>query len=184
MMLDIVAAARRIAEGGIAGCPAADGGLEPFPGSPRETITNGLVNLPERLHEAKRKKRESVSWQAEFTVAGSSLPSASALVENAKRLAAFAHAAQQEGLVPVLAITLRADKGTSALCTREAAASVLAALAKALAQVPVDHAALVLALFPAPDAVAPAVTLDTLRASVPSAVPLLILGKAGLAAPA
>lgn len=79
-----------------------DEGTEPFPESPKELITNGLLGLPERLAELKARGATFTKWRAVVTIEGDTLPSAQALHENAKRLATYAKQAQEAGLVPLL----------------------------------------------------------------------------------
>lgn len=80
-----------------------DQGTEPFPESPDETITNGLLGLSKRLH-AYRDEHQTVftKWRAVIRIEGDHLPTASAIVENAKRLAMSARCVQEAGMVPFL----------------------------------------------------------------------------------
>lgn len=79
-----------------------DEGTEPFPESPKELITNGLLGLPERLAEFKKRGATFTKWRAVVTIEGDTLPSAQALHENMKRLATYAREAQEAELVPFL----------------------------------------------------------------------------------
>lgn len=80
-----------------------DEGLEPLPDSPQETITKGLLGLPERLAAYRTEHgTRFTKWRAAITIDGDRLPSARALVENAKRLATYACEAQKAGMVPML----------------------------------------------------------------------------------
>jgi fructose-bisphosphate aldolase class I len=74
-----------------------------MPESPDETITKGLLGLPERL-EGYRSKHGTgfTKWRAAILIDGDRLPSAQALVENAKRLATYACEVQRAGMVPML----------------------------------------------------------------------------------
>lgn len=80
-----------------------DEGLEPLAESPDETITKGLLGLSERL-EAYRQKHGTgfTKWRAAIRIDGDRLPSARALVENAKRLATYACEVQKAGMVPMV----------------------------------------------------------------------------------
>lgn len=78
-----------------------DEGTEPLPESPKELITRGLLGLPERLASFKRQGAVFTKWRAVLRIDGPA-PSASALTENAKRLAAYAKQAQEAGLVPII----------------------------------------------------------------------------------
>ncbi|HEY4500836.1 MAG TPA: class I fructose-bisphosphate aldolase [Candidatus Paceibacterota bacterium] len=79
-----------------------DLGTEPFPSSPHELITNGLIGLPERLMEYKKQCAVFTKWRAVLRIDGNQLPSAQAIHENAKRLASYAREVQMAGLVPIL----------------------------------------------------------------------------------
>ncbi|MHB8710441.1 MAG: class I fructose-bisphosphate aldolase [Minisyncoccota bacterium] len=79
-----------------------DLGTEPFPASPDELITKGLLDLPERLAEYKKQGSVFTKWRAVVRIDGDQLPSAVALHENAKRLASYAKEVQTVGLVPIL----------------------------------------------------------------------------------
>src|SRR3989344_1974116 len=79
-----------------------DLGAEPFPESPNELITNGLIGLTERLEEYKKQGAIFTKWRAVIKIDGDNLPSAQAIHENAKRLASYAKEAQMAGLVPIL----------------------------------------------------------------------------------
>lgn len=80
-----------------------DEGLEPLMESSDETITKGLLGLSERLegYQAAHGTRFT-KWRAAIRIDGDRLPSARALVENAKRLAAYACEVQKAGMVPML----------------------------------------------------------------------------------
>ncbi|MDO8624072.1 MAG: class I fructose-bisphosphate aldolase [bacterium] len=79
-----------------------DEGTEPFPESPHELITKGLIGLPERLAEFAKKRAVFTKWRAVIKIEGDTLPTAQAILENAKRLATYAREAQEAGLVPIL----------------------------------------------------------------------------------
>lgn len=80
-----------------------DEGLDPLSDESEETITKGLLGLPERLalyrdtHGARFTK-----WRAAIRIDGDRLPTGKALLENAKRLASYACEAQRAGMVPLL----------------------------------------------------------------------------------
>jgi fructose-bisphosphate aldolase class I len=78
-----------------------DAGLEPFPESPDETITKGLIGLPERLAEYKKTYDTGFTkWRAVIKIDGTRLPTPQAIHENAKRLAMYAFEVQKAGMVP------------------------------------------------------------------------------------
>jgi len=93
---------KSLAERGIAPGIKVDHGTEPFPESPEELITNGLIGLPERLAEYKKQGAVFTKWRSVFRIDGDMLPSSQALYENAKRLANYAKEAQAAGLVPIV----------------------------------------------------------------------------------
>lgn len=80
-----------------------DEGLDPLEGSADETITKGLIGLPERLakYSASHGTRFT-KWRAAIRIDGDRLPSAKALRENAKRLSSYACEVQKAGMVPML----------------------------------------------------------------------------------
>src|SRR3989344_1911503 len=79
-----------------------DEGTEPFPETPDELITKGLIGLPERLAHFKSRGAVFTKWRAVIRVEGDRLPSSAAILENAKRLASYAKEAQAAGLVPIV----------------------------------------------------------------------------------
>ena len=93
---------KSLAVRGIAPGVKVDLGTEPFPSSPQELITNGLIGLAERLEEYKKQGAVFTKWRAVFRIDGDTLPSSQALHENAKRLASYAKEAQTAGLVPII----------------------------------------------------------------------------------
>jgi fructose-bisphosphate aldolase class I len=80
-----------------------DEGTEPFPESPNELITKGVIGLCDRLIGF-RKEYETgfTKWRAVVTIEGDTLPTAQALVENARRLAIYARDVQEVGMVPII----------------------------------------------------------------------------------
>ena len=91
-----------LAKRGIAPGIKVDEGIEPFSESPEESITKGLLGLPERLADFKKRGAVFTKWRAVLRIEGDRLPTSAALLENVKRLASYAHAAQMAGLVPIL----------------------------------------------------------------------------------
>ena len=87
---------------GIAPGIKVDQGTEPMDASPEELITKGLVGLPERLADFKKRGAVFTKWRAVIRIEGSALPTAGAILENCKRLASYAKEAQTAGLVPIL----------------------------------------------------------------------------------
>lgn len=80
-----------------------DQGTEPFPESPEELITKGLLGLSERLAEYHSKYGTGFTkWRSVVRIEGDRLPTAQVLVENSKRLALYACEAQKAGMVPII----------------------------------------------------------------------------------
>lgn len=79
-----------------------DLGTEPFPESSNELITQGLLDLPERLSIYKEQGALFTKWRAVISIDGDRLPSGVAIHENAKRLASYAKMVQAAGMVPIL----------------------------------------------------------------------------------
>lgn len=80
-----------------------DEGLEPLGESPDESITKGLLGLSERTAAYHAKHGTAFTkWRAAIRIEGDRLPSARALVENAKRLATYACEVQKVGMVPMV----------------------------------------------------------------------------------
>lgn len=87
---------------GIAPGIKVDLGTEALAESPDELITQGLLDLSERLVTYKKQGALFTKWRAVIRIEGDALPSALALHENAKRLASYAKEVQSAGLVPIL----------------------------------------------------------------------------------
>ncbi|MBA3789508.1 fructose-bisphosphate aldolase class I [Patescibacteria group bacterium] len=116
-----------------------DEGLEPFPDSEKETITKGLIGLPERLNGFYTKYHTSFTkWRAAITIEGDQLPTAQALVENAKRLAMYAFEAQNAGMVPIVEPEVLLDGNHSRLRAREVITKMMHVLVGALEDHSVD----------------------------------------------
>lgn len=114
-----------------------DEGTEPLPESPEELITTGLLGLSDRLADYRRKTHIGFTkWRAVIRIDGDRLPSAQALVENAKRLAIYAKQVQEAGMVPVVEPEVVFD-GTH---SRVRAQAVLETTMKAVTAALEDHA--------------------------------------------
>jgi fructose-bisphosphate aldolase class I len=79
-----------------------DLGTEPINPASKELITQGLLDLAERLGQYKYQGALFTKWRAVITIEGDELPTANAILENAKRLAQYAKLVQTAGLVPIL----------------------------------------------------------------------------------
>lgn len=78
-----------------------DTGTTPLPGSAQEKITEGLDGLAERLEGYRARRARFAKWRAVIMV-GDGLPTEECLRANAERLALYALACQQKGLVPIV----------------------------------------------------------------------------------
>jgi fructose-bisphosphate aldolase class I len=121
-----------------------DLGTEPFQESQRELITQGLLDLPERLAEYKKQGAIFTKWRAVVSVDGSALPSALAIHENTKRLAKYAKDSQMAGLVPVVEWEVLYEGRQSRMRTRAVIEESLATLFSMLDEYAVDRASVVL----------------------------------------
>lgn len=116
-----------------------DEGTEPFPGSPDEVITKGLIGLPERLAEYRDKHEASFTkWRAVIRIDGDRLPTSAALVENARRLASYARNVQEAGMVPIVEPEVLYDGTHSRMRAKEVIETTLAATISALVDNAVD----------------------------------------------
>lgn len=91
-----------LAARGVAPGVKVDLGTEPMSESPQEFITQGLLDLPERLALYKKQGAVFTKWRAVVRIDGDTLPTALSIHENAKRLATYAKEVQSAGLVPIL----------------------------------------------------------------------------------
>ena len=121
-----------------------DLGTEPFPSSPQELITNGLIGLAERLEEYKKQGAVFTKWRAVFRIDGDTLPSAQAIHENAKRLASYAREAQSSGLVPILEPEVLLEGKHSRHRARAVIGEVMQTLFSVLAEHSVDRASIII----------------------------------------
>ncbi len=78
-----------------------DEGTEPILESPDETVTKGLEGLPTRLPEYAALGARFAKWRVAIPVSDI-LPTQSALAENARRMAEYAHLCQENGIVPMV----------------------------------------------------------------------------------
>ena len=80
-----------------------DAGVKPLPGSPTETITEGLDGLGERLAEYFKMGAKFTKWRAVITPdEKNKTPTDYAIHVNAHALARYAKLAQENGLVPIV----------------------------------------------------------------------------------
>lgn len=167
-----------------------DQGTEPFPESPHETITKGLLGLPERLAGYRATYGTGFTkWRAALTIEGDRLPSAPAIVENAKRLASYAYEVQKAGMVPMVEPEVLLAGKHGRLRARAVIELVLHALFDALREQSVDLSGVILKTSMAlsgsesgyidtPEEVAED-TLAALMAAVPKQVPGIVFLSGG-----
>jgi fructose-bisphosphate aldolase class I len=114
-----------------------DEGTEPLSESPDELITNGLIGLPERLTKYHDKSHTGFTkWRAVIRIDGDRLPTAQALVENAKRLATYAKQVQEAGMVPMVEPEVLFEGKHSRMRAKEVIESTMKAVMASLE----DHA--------------------------------------------
>jgi len=121
-----------------------DLGTEPFPNSPRELITQGLLDLPERLAEYKKQGAVFTKWRAVVRIDGDELPTNVALHENAKRLANYAKEVQSAGLVPILEPEVLLEGKHSRARSRAVIEETLHTLFSVLDEYAVDRASIII----------------------------------------
>ena len=120
-----------------------DLGTEPISTSPDEIITQGLLDLPERLAQYKKQGAVFTKWRAVIRIEGDHLPTASAIHENAKRLAQYAKEVQTAGLVPILEPEVLLEGKHSRARSRAVIEETLTTLFSVLEEQSVDRASLV-----------------------------------------
>jgi len=120
-----------------------DLGTEPFPSSPDELITQGLLDLPERLKAYKKQGAVFTKWRAVIRIDGDELPTNIAIHENAKRLASYAKDVQSAGLVPILEPEVLLEGNHSRARARAVIEETLQTLFSVLDEHSVDRASVV-----------------------------------------
>lgn len=122
-----------------------DQGTEPMPESPDELITKGLLGLSDRLHGYRDAHHTAFTkWRAVLTIDGDRLPTAPAIVENAKRLAMYARCVQEAGMVPILEPEVMYDGMHSRVRSRAAITETLQATVTALGEHGVDPSGIII----------------------------------------
>lgn len=156
-----------------------DEGLDPLVDGSEETITKGLIGLPERLMEYREKHGTGFTkWRAAIRIDGDRLPTSKALVENAKRLSSYACEAQRAGMVPMVEPEVLLDGKHSRVRAKKVLEETLATLFTSLNEQCADLSCLILKTSmvlsgsgsgrtDTPEEVA-ADTLDVLTATVPA----------------
>lgn len=122
-----------------------DEGLEPFPEGGDETITKGLLGLPQRLAKYKVEHQTGFTkWRATIKIDGTRLPTPQAIVENAKRLAQYANDAQMAGMVPMVEPEVLLEGAHSRVRAKEVLGQVLSTLVSTLKDQAVDISGVIL----------------------------------------
>ncbi|GAB3678871.1 class I fructose-bisphosphate aldolase [Saccharopolyspora tripterygii] len=157
-----------------------DTGAKPLAGADGEKVTEGLDGLRERVAEYVSLGASFAKWRAVISI-GSGLPSARAVRANVHGLARYAGLCQEGGLVPIVEPEVLMDGDHSLAQCQHVTRVVLRALFDELVlmQVKLDEMVLkpnmVVAGKDCPDqpevAEAAQTTVDTLRETVPAAVP-------------
>lgn len=167
-----------------------DQGLEPFPESADETITKGLLGLPERLAEYKKTYDTGFTkWRAVVKIEGTRLPTAQAIHENAKRLAQYALEVQRAGMVPMVEPEMLLDGSHSRMRAKEVLTDTLGTLMQVMEDHAVDMTAVILKTsmvlsgkdtgrIDTPEEVAED-TLDVLIDTVPALIPGIVFLSGG-----
>ena len=167
-----------------------DEGLEPFPDSPNEHITKGLIGLSERLQSFREKYGTGFTkWRAVVKIEGDQLPTNTAILENAKRLAEYARLVQEAGMVPILEPEVLLEGAHSRVRAREVLVKTLETLMATLQDNAVDFSGIILKTAMAvsgsesgkedsPEEVAED-TVEALLATVPSSVPGVVFLSGG-----
>lgn len=132
-----------LAERGILAGIKVDQKTEPLSGSPEEEVTKGLDGLPERLAEYAKMGAKFTKWRAVIRI-GEGLPTKECLRENAKRMADYAKAAQEAGLVPIVEPEVLLDGTHTMERCEDAVKETLAATFSALKESKVDLKGLIL----------------------------------------
>ncbi|MBI4089038.1 fructose-bisphosphate aldolase class I [Candidatus Kaiserbacteria bacterium] len=134
---------KSLAARGIAPGIKVDLGTEPLPTSPQEMITQGLLDLPERLETYKKQGAVFTKWRAVIRIDGDELPTNIAIHENAKRLASYAKEVQSAGLVPMLEPEVLLEGKHSRARARTVIEEVLQTLFSVLNEHSVDRASII-----------------------------------------
>lgn len=165
-----------------------DAGAKPFAGSPKETITEGLDGLRDRLRDYRDMGARFAKWRAVIHVTDT-LPSAACVSANAHALARYASLCQEQELVPIVEPEVLMDGSHSIERCEEVTSVVLHAVLDALFEQGVALEAILLkpnmvvagkecAQQAAVEQVADA-TLRCLRRHVPAAVPGIVFLSGG-----
>ncbi|MDT7741911.1 MAG: fructose-bisphosphate aldolase, class [Actinomycetota bacterium] len=169
-----------LAELGVLAGIKVDTGAKPLAGAPDEKVTEGLDGLRDRLEEYVGLGASFTKWRAALSI-GDALPTDRAIHANAHALARFAGLCQEAGLVPIVEPEIVMDGDHSQERCREVTRAVLLEVFHELGRMEVQLDGIVLKpnmvvagsdCADQPEAAEVArVTVDTLRETVPPAVP-------------
>lgn len=110
-----------------------DQGTEPLAEHDGELITNGLVGLGDRLAAYHTDHGTGFTkWRAVIKIEGDHLPSSTAIVENATRLASYACEVQRAGMIPILEPEVLLEGSHSRLRCRQVMETVLGTVVRKL----------------------------------------------------
>jgi fructose-bisphosphate aldolase, class I len=155
-----------------------DEGTEPFPESPDELITRGVIGLCDRLIGFHKTYGTGFTkWRAVIRIEGDRLPTAQVLVENARRIATYARDAQEVSMVPIVEPEVLYEGTHSRMRAKEVLETTLHTVFDALTDHAVDLSGVILKTSmvlsgaesgrtDSPEEVAEA-TVDALMATVP-----------------
>jgi fructose-bisphosphate aldolase, class I len=180
--------AKTLANQGILPGIKVDTGAKPLAGSPKETITEGLDGLRDRLREYRDMGAGFAKWRAVLHVTDT-LPSAACVSANAHALARYASLCLEQELVPIVEQEVLMDGSHSIRRCEEVTSVVLHAVFDALFEQCVGLEAILLkpnmviagkecAQQASMEQVADA-TLRCLRRHVPAAVPGIVFMSGG-----
>lgn len=167
-----------------------DEGTEPIPESPKEVITKGVLGLCDRLVEYHSEYHTGFTkWRAVIRIDGTTLPTAGALMENARRLAVYARDAQEVSMVPIIEPEVLYEGTHSRLRAKEVLGETLRSVFESLAEHGVDLSGVLLKTamvmsgheskkMDTPEEVAKD-TVDVLIASVPKELPGIVFLSGG-----
>ncbi len=133
-----------LAKRGVAPGVKVDGGTEPLEENSEETITQGLIDLEERLGAYKKQGAVFTKWRAVIRIKDDTLPSPLAIHENAKRLATYARLVQSAGMVPILEPEVLLEGSHSRARSKAVLKETLGVLFSLVDELAVDRASIVL----------------------------------------
>jgi fructose-bisphosphate aldolase, class I len=110
-----------------------DTGAKPLAGFPRETVTEGLDGLRDRLRDYRERGGRFAKWRAVVRI-DSGLPTRGCLDANAHALARYAGLCQEAGIVPIVEPEVRMDGEHTIHRSEEVTAAVLRTVFDRLAE--------------------------------------------------